>query len=242
MQLKLSQRIVFFSVFLTVVGLVASNAQAASLWVKAGNVEQSMFADKVARNIGDILTVELDDDIETNSEASIKTAREYVDKDNNIGVAINSFLNQFIQSAPGLLGLTKGPKSVTATGATVPVGGAFGNINIPTVDFGAATGWNSEGNILKDTLDLKGKTAVTVVDVLPNGNLVIEGAKVIRTSQQDVYGYMRGIVRPVDISADNIVLSSKVADAQVEFVPAGELSDAQKKGWLLRAWEKVRPL
>lgn len=241
MQLKLSQRIVFFSVFLTCLGVLASEARAASLWVKAGNVEQSMFADKVARNIGDILTIELDDDIETNSEASIKTAREYVDKDNNIGVAINSFLNQFIQSAPGLLGLTKS-KTVTATGATVPVGGAFGNINIPTVDFGAATGWNSEGNILKDTIDLKGKTAVTVVDVLPNGNLVIEGAKVIRTSQQDVYGYMRGIVRPVDISADNIVLSSKVADAQVEFVPAGELSDAQKKGWLLRAWEKVRPL
>ena len=240
MQLKLSQRIVFFSVFLTCLGVLASEARAASLWVKAGNVEQSMFADKVARNIGDILTVELDDDIETNSEASIKTAREYVDKA-NIGVAINSFLNQFIQSAPGLLGLTK-RKTVTESGATVPVGGAFGNINIPNVDFGAATGWNSEGNILKDTLDLKGKTAVTVVDVLPNGNLVIEGAKVIRTSQQDVYGYMRGIVRPVDISADNIVLSSKVADAQVEFVPAGELSDAQKKGWLLRAWEKVRPL
>jgi len=240
MQLKLSQRIVFFSVFLTCLGVLASEARAASLWVKAGNVEQSMFADKVARNIGDILTVELDDDIETNSEASIKTAREYVDKA-NIGVAINSFLNQFIQSAPGLLGLTK-RKTVTESGATVPVGGAFGNINIPNVDFGAATGWKSEGNILKDTIDLKGKTTVTVVDVLPNGNLVIEGAKVIRTSQQDVYGYMRGIVRPVDISANNIILSSKVADAQVEFVPAGELSDAQKKGWLLRAWEKVRPL
>jgi flagellar L-ring protein precursor FlgH len=122
------------------------------------------------------------------------------------------------------------------------VGGAIGDINIPTVDFANATGWKSEGNILKDTIDLKGKTTVTVVDVLPNGNLVIEGAKVIRTSQQDVYGYMRGVVRPVDISATNIVLSSKVADAQVEFVPAGELSDAQKKGWLLRAWEKVRPL
>jgi len=228
-------------VLLTCVGMFASEARAASLWVKAGNVEQSMFADKVARNIGDILTVQLDDKIETDAEATIKTAREYEDKA-NIGVAINGFLNQFIQSAPGLLGLTKGPKSVTATGATVPVGGAFGNINIPTVDFGAATGWNSEGNILKDTIDLKGKTAVTVVDVLPNGNLVIEGAKVIRTSQQDVYGYMRGIVRPVDISAANIVLSSKVADAQVEFVPAGELSDSQKKGWLLRAWEKVRPL
>lgn len=85
----------------------------------------------------------------------------------------------------------------------------------------------------------KRKTTVTVVDVLPNGNLVIEGAKVIRTSQQDVYGYMRGIVRPVDISATNIVLSSKVADAQVEFVPAGELSDAQKRDGSFGAGKKL---
>lgn len=143
MQLKLNQRMVFSSVVLIVIGLVASNVQAASLWVKAGNVEQSMFADKVARNIGDILTVELDDDIETNAEATIKTAREYQDKA-GIGIALNAFLNQFLQSAPALLGLAKGPKTTTATGATVPVGGAFGNIAIPTVDFANATGWKSE--------------------------------------------------------------------------------------------------
>jgi flagellar basal body L-ring protein FlgH len=88
MQLKLNQRIVFSLVGLIVICLVASNVQAASLWVKAGNVEQSMFADKVARNIGDILTVELDDDIETNAEATIKTAREYQDKA-GIGIALN---------------------------------------------------------------------------------------------------------------------------------------------------------
>jgi flagellar L-ring protein precursor FlgH len=43
------------------------------------------------------------------------------------------------------------------------------------------------------------------------------------------------------VKADNTILSTQVADAQVEFVPEGDLSDAQKKGWLLRAWEKVKP-
>jgi flagellar L-ring protein precursor FlgH len=52
---------------------------------------------------------------------------------------------------------------------------------------------------------------------------------------------MRGIIRPVDISSDNTILSTQVADAQVEFIPEGQLTDAQKKGWLLRAWDTVKP-
>jgi flagellar L-ring protein precursor FlgH len=52
---------------------------------------------------------------------------------------------------------------------------------------------------------------------------------------------MRGVVRPVDIAADNTIPSTKIADAQVEFIPSGQLTEAQKKGWLLRAWEKVKP-
>ena len=57
------------------VGLLASNVQAASLWVKAGNVEQSMFADKVARNIGDILTVIVDESVNSGATTEITTKR-----------------------------------------------------------------------------------------------------------------------------------------------------------------------
>ncbi|MEI8312997.1 MAG: flagellar basal body L-ring protein FlgH, partial [Verrucomicrobiota bacterium] len=56
------------------------------------------------------------------------------------------------------------------------------------------------------------------------------------------YASMRGIVRQFDVQRDNTVLSSNIADAQVEFVPSGELTDAEKKGWLLRAWDKVKPI
>ena len=241
MQLKLNQRIVFLSMVLIVIGLVASNVQAASLWVKAGNVEQSMFADKVARNIGDILTVIVDESVISGATTKIFTERAG-QVGGGVGLAMNNFLNQFLRAVPSLLGVAKAPATTSGNTTTVPVGGAFGNIEIPTLDLAGKTTYSGGINDLKDTIDITGTTSVTVVDVLPNGNLVIEGAKTIRTSKQDIYSYMRGIVRPVDISATNTILSSKIADAQVEFIPAGELSEAQKKGWLLRGLEKIRPL
>ena len=223
------------------IGLVASNVQAASLWVKAGNVEQSMFADKVARNIGDILTVIVDESVISGATTTITTKRSG-ETGGGLGVAMNSFLDQFLRAVPALIGVAKGAGTLTKNGTTIPVGGAFGNIEIPTLDLAGKTEYKGGDNTLKDTIDITGTTSVTVIDVLPNGNLVIEGAKTIRTSKQDIYSYMRGIVRPVDISATNTILSSKIADAQVEFIPAGELSEAQKKGWLLRGLEKIRPL
>ena len=95
---------------------------------------------------------------------------------------------------------------------------------------------------MSNSITVTNRTSVTVVDVLPNGNMVIEGAKIIKAGKETQYAYLRGVVRPVDVKADNTILSTQVADAQVEFVPEGDLSDAQKKGWLLRAWEKVKPL
>jgi len=238
--MKLSQRIVFSAGILAVIAMVPAEVRAASLWVKSGNVEQSMFADSRARNIGDILKVEMDEDVTTEAKTDIFTTRKG-DIGGGVGLAMNNFLNQFLRAVPSLLGAAKGPVTTTGNTTTVPVGGAFGNVDIPTIDFAGQSKYEGGKNELTDTVDVSGTTSVTVVDVLPNGNLVVEGAKIIRTSKQDIYSYMRGIVRPVDISATNTIPSSKIADAQVEFIPAGELSDAQKKGWLIRGWEKVRP-
>jgi flagellar L-ring protein precursor FlgH len=216
-----------------------SQAQANSLWVKAGNTEQSMFADKVARGIGDILTIVVEDTYKTTSTSKLVT-EDSSDGGAGLGIAFNSFFNQFLQAAPRLLGLATGPTTTSEENAQVPVGGGFNNVTIPTLDFATKSSWDATGSS-ENGLSANSRTAVTVVDVLPNGNLVVEGSKIIRTSNEDVYAYMRGVVRPVDIEADNTVSSTKIADAQVEFVPAGELTEAQKKGWLLRAWDKVKP-
>ena len=218
-----------------VIGSGIPQAQANSLWVKAGNTEQSMFADKVARGIGDILTIVVDENTTSTQDADLLTRDEY-QGGGGIGLAFNQFFNQFLQAAPRLFGLNS---SNAGGNATVPIGGG-NNITIPTLDLAASGEWNAGGRT-SNKLTVSNRTAVTVVDVLPNGNLVVEGAKIIRTGVEDQYAYMRGVVRPVDIEHDNTISSTKISDAQVEFVPAGELSESQKKGWLLKAWEKVKP-
>lgn len=221
------------------VAVGASQAQGNSLWVKAGNTEQSMFADKIARGIGDVLTIVVDENTTTTQDADMLTRDEY-QGGGGIGIAFNEFFNQFLRATPRLLGLATGTSTTDENGNTVvPVGGS-NNITIPTLDLAASGEWNAGGRT-SNKLTISNRTSVTVVDVLPNGNLVVEGAKIIRTGVEDQYAYMRGVVRPVDIQADNTISSTRIADAQVEFIPAGDLTDAQKKGWLLRAWEKVKP-
>jgi len=60
-------------------------------------------------------------------------------------------------------------------------------------------------------------------------------------AQESQYASIRGVVRQADVQKDNTVLSTNIADAQVEFVPEGDLTDAQKKGWLLRFYDKIKP-
>ena len=208
--------------------LMGNSVQAGSLWLKEGSNEQSMFADKIARNIGDILTIVVSEDTSTQQTARIKT---YENTQGGTGIfpALNATLNGFVQALPSWLSKSSG-------GAVDQ-----NDVTIPTLDIAAKSEWNGGGDT-QNTLTLTNRTAVTVVDVLPNGNLVVEGAKIIRAGQESQYAYMRGIVRPIDIASDNTILSTKIADAQVEFIPEGELTEAQKKGWLVRMWDKIRPM
>ena len=80
-----------------------------------------------------------------------------------------------------------------------------------------------------------------MVDVLPNGNFIVEGVRAVSFSGQRYYGKLRGIVRPYDISRSNTVLSSSIADAQIEYVSQGSLSTAEKEGWLTRTLNKINP-
>jgi flagellar L-ring protein precursor FlgH len=82
---------------------------------------------------------------------------------------------------------------------------------------------------------LDGNISVTVVEVLPNGNLRVRGEKRVTLNQGDEYIRLAGIVRPVDIDADNTLTSDKVADATIMYTGEGAMADASKMGWLSRA-------
>ncbi|TAK64325.1 MAG: flagellar basal body L-ring protein FlgH [Methylobacter sp.] len=81
---------------------------------------------------------------------------------------------------------------------------------------------------------LSGNISVTVVDVLPNGNLSVRGEKRVTLNQGDEFIRLSGIVRPVDINSANIITSDKVADVTIMYVGEGALADASKMGWLAR--------
>jgi flagellar L-ring protein precursor FlgH len=70
--------------------------------------------------------------------------------------------------------------------------------------------------------------------VLPNGNLFIEGHRVVLVNQEEQHFYISGVVRPIDIDQENSVKSSMVADAEIEFTGRGILTDNGRQGWLSR--------
>jgi len=81
---------------------------------------------------------------------------------------------------------------------------------------------------------LQGNITVTVAEVLPNGNLVVRGEKWMTLNRGDEFIRISGIVRPDDISPDNTVVSTRLANAQISYSGTGALADSQSMGWLSR--------
>lgn len=77
--------------------------------------------------------------------------------------------------------------------------------------------------------------SVDVKDVLPNGDLVVAGEQTLTVNNEQHKVNLTGRVRPQDISSDNVVLSTRLADAHIDYLGEGDLSDRQKRGW----WRKV---
>jgi flagellar L-ring protein precursor FlgH len=88
---------------------------------------------------------------------------------------------------------------------------------------------------------LTGTIAVRVVREMPNGDLFLEGTKVVLINNEEYHLYISGLVRPTDIAQDNSVLSSRLADAQIEFTGRGDLADQQKKGWFAKFIDWANP-
>lgn len=82
---------------------------------------------------------------------------------------------------------------------------------------------------------------VRVRQILPSGDLFVEGTKVVMVGAEEKHIYLSGIVRRIDIAEDNSVSSSRVADAEIEYTGRGDISDTQRRGWASRALSKLWP-
>ncbi len=85
--------------------------------------------------------------------------------------------------------------------------------------------------------ELNGSITVTVAQVLPNGTLLVQGEKWIGINQGQEYIRLRGMVRPVDVRTDNTVLSTQLANVEINYGGTGTLADSNAAGWMTRFFQ-----
>ncbi len=88
---------------------------------------------------------------------------------------------------------------------------------------------------------LSGRLGVRVKKELPNGDLYVEGTKVVMINHEEYHLYVSGVLRPADIDPDNSVDSNLIADARVEFTGRGDINDHVERGWLTKTLDWINP-
>lgn len=171
----------------------------------------SLFEDYRARRVGDILTVRLEEQTEAEKET------ETIIKKNN----------------------SNGITNPTVFGSTpefdLPSGFPLVSTDNNNLEFSLESKSDFKGQGDSDQSNkLTGDISVSVVEVLPNGNLVIRGEKVISINQGNEYLRISGMISPRDLDANNSISSKRVADAQIAYVGDGPTNDANVVGWLSR--------
>lgn len=88
---------------------------------------------------------------------------------------------------------------------------------------------------------LSGEITVTVQQVFPNGTMLVRGEKQLTLNRGDEFIQLSGLVRQSDVSPDNRVASTRVADARITYSGKGEFARASRQGWLQRFFSRISP-
>ncbi len=133
-------------------------------------------------------------------------------------------------------------KSNKGGGASItpPTSGPLSFLNPNALNASSSSTFNGQGNA-GQTSSLNSTLSVTIAEVRPNGTALVRGEKQMLLSQGEEWVRFSGIVRLVDIDADNVVLSTRIADARIEYSGKGALQQASKQGWLGRFFNKISP-
>ena len=170
-----------------------------------------LFEDVKARRIGDVLTVVLRE-----STSASKSAKTSADKDQSTEIASPTFFGATPTfNLPGIIPLDSNRNNTLEQ-----------NLSGTRSFEGEAD--SSQSN------SLSGEITVTISDVLPNGNLVVRGEKWLTLNQGEEFIQISGIVRPQDVSTQNTILSTQIADARIAYSGKGALAESNQMGWLAR--------
>jgi flagellar L-ring protein precursor FlgH len=192
-------------------GEAQSSVSQGSLWQEGG---RSLFADFRASQVGDLVTIDVDENPRAIGDASTQMDRQ----------------SSFQFGISGLFGLTAALQT------------AYPQLDPSRlVDMMSQSGFDGSGNTHRGS-NIRAQIAVRVRRVLPNGDLFVEGTKIMMVNEEELHIYVSGVIRPQDIEQDNSISSSRIADAEVEFTGRGDLTQNQRQGWLARLLGEVNPL
>lgn len=178
---------------------------------KSWSMASRIYADRKARRIGDILTVTI-----LESSTSAKNAK------------------------------TTTKKTASASGsasASLPMNGRtfnWGSSSLPAWALNSASAFDGGGTTANSD-QFMANMSVTVRDVLPNGNLLIEGTRSVVIRDDRVTIVLSGMVRPDDLDNNNTVLSTAIADAAIRYSTSGTLANSQEKGLFFRLLDWLNP-
>jgi flagellar L-ring protein precursor FlgH len=130
-------------------------------------------------------------------------------------------------------------KSNTATASVTGFSGLPGK-GLLGLDLNAKSANAFKGEAANNNI-FTGNMTVTVIDVMPNGNLLVSGEKQVAIGAEQEFVRISGIVNPSFVDAFNIVESSKIADARIEYKSSGQISEGNLMPWLARFFLNVMP-
>ncbi|GAB3049544.1 flagellar basal body L-ring protein FlgH [Stenotrophomonas tumulicola] len=181
--------------------IMPPQAQATAGAIYAAGPSLQLYSDRRARDVGDLLTITLQENTQAQTSANTATSKE----------------SELALGTPTLFG------------APVTLGGK----DILSASANGSRDFTGRGNSAQSNR-LQGSVTVTVMQRLPNGNLVVQGQKNLRLNQGDELVQVQGIVRAADIGPDNSIPSSRVADARIVYGGRGAVAQSNAMGWLSR--------
>ena len=125
-------------------------------------------------------------------------------------------------------------------GLTPPVTGPLSVIAPSDIKMGGDQSFKGKGETAQSN-NLTGEISVTVAEVRPNGTMLVKGDKLITLNRGDEMVQFSGLVRTADITAENRIISTRVADAHIRYTGKGEIARASKQGWLQKFFSIISP-
>lgn len=172
-----------------------------------------LFTDIRARQVGDIVFVEIVENAKAKKKNDTKAERK----------------NEWSAAVPYFFGHATGLRREPGSKNTDPL-----------IDASFKSKLDSKSELKREDT-MTASIGCTVIEVLPRGNLVIRGSREIEVAGETQYIVLQGVVRPADVTARNTVLSTQLADASIHYTGRGVLTDKQKPGWLARLLDHVWP-